>query len=92
MPSKVCLILRSARRARLEGRTTSVQLSQRSSFGFLHTLFRGGDTEKYTGESVVPHHDPYICTPSTKRAPAVTGMTSCSSVADQMTAVPRSTA
>src|SRR5882672_10580648 len=44
VPSTTYLILRSARRARPEGRTTPVQLSQRSSFGFLHTLLRRNDT------------------------------------------------
>jgi len=67
------------------------ELREIASSVALDPRFRGGDTEKYTGESVIPHHDPYICTPSTKRAPLVTGMTSCSSVADQTTAVPRST-
>ncbi len=43
MPSKIYLILRSAQRAHLEGRTTSVQLTLISPFGFFHTLFRGGD-------------------------------------------------
>ena len=45
MASIIYLILKSARRARLEGHTTSVQFSQRSSFGFLHTLFRRDDNE-----------------------------------------------
>ncbi len=38
MPSILYLILRSARRARLEGRIESVQRLNRESLEFIHTL------------------------------------------------------
>jgi hypothetical protein len=41
MPSIFYLILRSARRARLEGRMESMQRLNRVSFEFMHTLFCG---------------------------------------------------
>ena len=43
MPSMIYLMLRSARRVRLEARTTSMQLLVRRLREFLHTLFSRGD-------------------------------------------------
>src|SRR5215831_3462253 len=51
MPSTIYLILRSARRARLEGRTTSMQRSRSCFPRFFRMLFRGNDTSEVPGLS-----------------------------------------
>ena len=56
MPSTIYLMLRSAHKARLEARTTSMQALVRCFQQFLHTLFRGGDDEVGGCQTSEPHH------------------------------------
>jgi hypothetical protein len=53
MPSKYCLMLRSAQRARLEARTASLQLIFAASINFLTASFAGA-TEKEEFRLTIP--------------------------------------